>query len=147
MAGVDVFGRYLLGRNQSVRGVPGYGYKRTNDGDYDIDNKRLCNIADPIRNTDATSMNSVLKIVENYDLKVQEGLKRVHNSLAAVVQNHETKISQNINGFDSVKKLVDSMTVRLNKNERHIDEMEVMIVDINLKITSIISELKKILNK
>lgn len=143
MASVDIFGNYLSKRNQNVRGPPGPGYKHTIDGQYDINKKRLCNIADPIQNNDATSLNSVLKIVENYDLKVQTNLTHTHNVLATGIQNHESKISKNITDFESVKKLIDSMTDRLNKSEKRIDGMDMKIHTLNLKINALIFELGK----
>ena len=38
---------------KSIKGEQGIGFKLTNDGNYDIDNKRLTNIADPSDNKDA----------------------------------------------------------------------------------------------
>lgn len=127
MSGVDVFGRYLLGRNQSVRGLPGYGYKRTSEGDYDIDKKRLCNIANPIQDNDATTLNIVHKIVEDSYLSVKADLKNVHNSLATLIQNHEGKITKNIYDFESVKKLLDATVNRLDKTEKLSDEISAVL--------------------
>ena len=42
------------------RGLPGVGFKLTDDGDYDIDGKRLTNVADSIDDSDAVSL-KVLK--------------------------------------------------------------------------------------
>lgn len=48
---VDVFGRQFMGRpgikSVSSRGPPGKGFKITTNGQYDMDNKRLCNVAHP----------------------------------------------------------------------------------------------------
>ena len=45
---VDVFGRKLEQRSGGgSRDPPGVGYKLTADGQYDADNKRLCNVALP----------------------------------------------------------------------------------------------------
>ena len=38
------------------RGLPGIGFKLTDDGDYDIDGKRLTNVADSINDSDAVSL-------------------------------------------------------------------------------------------
>ena len=35
------------------RGLPGVGFKLTDDGNYDIDGKRLTNVADSIDDSDA----------------------------------------------------------------------------------------------
>lgn len=58
---VDVFGRILEGRKTSViKGSPGIGYKLTKDNHYDIDSKRLCNIADPQESGDAVNKRFLL---------------------------------------------------------------------------------------
>ena len=46
---VDVFGR------RSGASAPGIGYKLTAENQYDVDEKRLCNLADPQDDTDATN--------------------------------------------------------------------------------------------
>ena len=38
-----------------VKGLPGVGFKLTDDGDYDMQNKKLRNVASPQANTDATT--------------------------------------------------------------------------------------------
>ena len=42
-----------------VKGLPGVGFKRTDDGDYDIQNKKLRNVASPQTNDDATTKSYV----------------------------------------------------------------------------------------
>ena len=41
--------------SESIHGLPGVGFKLTDDGDYDIDNKKLRNVADPQSNSDAST--------------------------------------------------------------------------------------------
>jgi len=43
----------------SQRGLPGVGFKLTDDGNYDIDGKRLTNLAEPKDNSDASTKNYV----------------------------------------------------------------------------------------
>ena len=44
------------------RGLPGVGFKLTDDGNYDIDGKRLTNVADSTDDNDAVNL-KVLKII------------------------------------------------------------------------------------
>ena len=45
--------------NKSQRGLPGIGFKLTDDGNYDIDGKLLTNVAGPVNGYDATNKNYV----------------------------------------------------------------------------------------
>ena len=42
-----------------VKGLPGVGFKLTDDGDYDIQNKKLRNVASPQTNNDASTKSYV----------------------------------------------------------------------------------------
>ena len=52
-----------------VKGLPGVGFKLTDDGDYDIQNNKLRNVASPQTNNDATTKSYV-------DVEVSETLKK-----------------------------------------------------------------------
>ena len=45
--------------NKPQRGLPGVGFKLTDNGNFDIDGKRLTNVADPVNGDDATNKNYV----------------------------------------------------------------------------------------
>ena len=45
--------------NGPQRGLPGVGFKLTDDGNFDIDGKRLTNVADPVNGNEATKKNYV----------------------------------------------------------------------------------------
>src|SRR5436190_10230351 len=53
---VDKFGRHQDSVRKVVRGPPGEGFFVTSDGNYDLKNKRLQNIADPTAPQDAVSV-------------------------------------------------------------------------------------------
>ena len=40
---------------QGLRGIPGVGFKLTDDGNYNIDGKRLTNVGEPTGDNDATT--------------------------------------------------------------------------------------------
>ena len=52
-----------------VKGLPGVGFKLTDDGDYDINNKKLRNVTSPQTNNDATTKSYV-------DVEVSKTLKK-----------------------------------------------------------------------
>ena len=58
-----------------VKGLPGVGFKLTDNGDYDMQNKKLRNVASPQTNNDATTksyvdseVNKTLKLTSNLDM-------------------------------------------------------------------------------
>ena len=52
---VDKFGSTSdsLSSDMVVKVIPGIGFKLTEDGDFDLENKRLCNVSFPLEETDA----------------------------------------------------------------------------------------------
>lgn len=80
MSSVDVFGRYLLRSKQSTRGPPGIGYKHTTDGHYDIEEKRLCNIGNPVENSDVYLVERILRKSVNKFYVKWLGFNNTHNS-------------------------------------------------------------------
>jgi hypothetical protein len=61
---VDKFGRYLVGAEEGVsgrskQGRPGVGYKLTIDKHYDIQNKRLTNVADAVAGNDVVNLDTL----------------------------------------------------------------------------------------
>lgn len=59
---VDVFGR-TLNKAEGTRGPPGIGFKLTKEGQFDIENKRLCNIAAPNELNEAVNLETLQRII------------------------------------------------------------------------------------
>ena len=54
---VDAFGRIFLKSKATTGGGPrGKGYKLTSDGNFDVENRKLCNVADPTQPADAVNL-------------------------------------------------------------------------------------------
>ena len=51
----DHLGHLIFSTERGPQGEPGVGYKLTDDGNFDIDGKRLTDLADPVNNKDATT--------------------------------------------------------------------------------------------
>src|SRR5262245_6296122 len=46
-------------KTKGGKGVPGVGFKLTNDGNFDLEDRKLVNVKDPTENTDATNLSYV----------------------------------------------------------------------------------------
>lgn len=60
---VDVFGRQL-GRTEGIRGPPGFGFKLTSNNQYDVENKRLCNVAESSEPKDAVNLELTKHLIQ-----------------------------------------------------------------------------------
>ena len=58
-----MFGRQL-GQNKDTRGPPGFGFKLTIDDQFDVENKRLCNVADSQEPNDAANLSLVKHLIQ-----------------------------------------------------------------------------------
>lgn len=135
---VDVFGRQLdksaSVKNRGLSGLPGppgkagIGFKLTEDGHYDMENKRLCNVATPEQQDDAATLNILHRKVHT-TVKILR--KEMNDSNQLLVQGLETTMQDiirtiNIN-LETVQNLatrnsmaIANVDVRLNalENER-----------------------------
>lgn len=84
---VDIFGRkFRKSVGINGRGPPGNGFKITADGQFDIDGKRLCNIADPKDSNDAVSFGIMMTIFNSE-------VEKIHQELLSVRQELNTRAS------------------------------------------------------
>ena len=110
---VDVFGRHL-NKIQGTPGPAGIGYKFTDNGQYDIDNKRLCNVAAPNELTDAVNLTTLHRIVRAEIDSVLDIIKKIKSDiqdLDVIVENHRDEIDEKLNKHDiniqEIKKLIN----------------------------------------
>lgn len=70
---LDVFGRSVdFHLSASAKGPPGIGFKYTLDNQFDLQNKRLCNVAEPVDKHDAVTFSKLKKAVKNIKNEIQE---------------------------------------------------------------------------
>ena len=95
---VDAFGRTLK-RSKGERGPPGVGYKLTSDGHYDIENRKLCNLADPSQSGDAVNL-KILKTLIESEIKdvfqITSSLREEIDNLTFEIKKHRLEIDENI---------------------------------------------------
>lgn len=77
---VDVFGR-KLDKKEGVRGPPGIGYKITEEGNFDCDNKRICNVAHPQDLNDAVNMDFFCRLLDAELRNVKKTLSEMNEKI------------------------------------------------------------------
>ena len=90
---VDIFGRRLVtgGSKNSPsisRGAPGPGFRFTDDGQFDIEYKRLCKVGDCIDDDDAIT----LKMVKNIVKQEISLIYKITSSLRTEIDTHDAII-------------------------------------------------------
>ena len=70
--------------SESIRGLPGVGFKLTDDGDYDMENKKLRNVAEPQSKNDSSTKRyvdtGVSKTLKKDGTDQMNGLLDMNNS-------------------------------------------------------------------
>ena len=95
---VDVFGRNL-GKTEGSRGPPGVGFKVTTDGHYDIENKKLCNVADPQQPNDVVNLETLRNIIQieiRGMIDITTRLRSSLDDLDIIVDNHRDELDVQI---------------------------------------------------
>ena len=101
---VDVFGRNLK-RAGGSRGPPGVGFKVTSSGQYDIDNNRLCNIAEPKHSGDSVNLDTLQLIVRMEITSLHEVIAKLRkdiDNLDLIVQADRDAIDAKLLGIQYV---------------------------------------------
>ena len=85
---VDKFGRHESSFiHQVLRGPPGEGFQLTEDGNFDLKRKRVCNLADPINDEEAVNLKTIRTLTLNCDTNdvMFDGKnKRIKNIASAI---------------------------------------------------------------
>ncbi|KAK0156804.1 hypothetical protein PV328_012287, partial [Microctonus aethiopoides] len=84
----------------SYRGPPGYGFKVTTDGQYDMANKRLCNVASPKDANDAVSFGTMMTTINHELERIKQSIASIRNDVDVQKKN----VSTMRNNFDIQKK-------------------------------------------
>ena len=95
---VDVFGRNL-GNIEGSRGPPGIGFKVTADGHYDMENKKICNVAEPQQPSDVVNLETlrnIIKIEIRGIIDITTRLSTNLDDLNIIVDNHKDELDVQI---------------------------------------------------
>lgn len=87
---IDKFGRRRSALNKSivVRGPPGSGFKVTTDNHFDIENKRLKNIGEPVDNKDGVTRNYVDNRLTTFFADVHKAMDTLTDLIIARITEH-----------------------------------------------------------
>lgn len=124
---VDVFGRNLEQRGGGSRGPPGVGFKLTSEGDYDLDNKKLCNIANATRMDDAVNLRTLYRlrtvIFQEFNTKTS-GLEKYIKELEDRTDNIEEKIKRYGDDITVLTSIIQRIAKKLDPMDLRIDAPE-----------------------
>lgn len=133
---VDVFGRHISeeARARGPPGPPGPGFLPIDTGDYSLEDKRLCYIANPIDMQDAVNLRSL------YVYLKQQERKFVSAETFGQVDNIVGKIQDRVSSYEN---LIKSLESRVGK----LDGLLGSIQRIESRFRGLENEVKKIQNK
>lgn len=144
---VDVFGRQLAksGGGGGGRGPTGQGFLLTDDGNYDIASKVLCNVADAREKTDAVNLEGVERVVqratqiiiEHFNPMIEE-LRRIEGEIGLSVDEALDPIAAELmKTKNTLNDLVSKF--RLMTDELKLTQTKVNELESRFGVTSIIS--------
>lgn len=134
---VDVFGRTFIDNKKLKKGPPGIGFLLTGDGNYNIDGKRLCNIASPQDSNDAINLNFLKTfleskqwktpsavIVDNYEKNLNEQRKKLNVFLKNIVFYLLMELKQLKHQKSESSSKIDTLLEELNSFDESLTESE-----------------------
>ena len=86
---VDVFGRSLIRAKEVHQGPPGIGFVLTDDGNFDLEHHKLCNVASAVDLTDAVNLKN-LNVLEE---KLKESLSNLEEKFQSELNSLKTLIT------------------------------------------------------
>lgn len=115
---VDIFGRGIGGElsqtvNKVIRGPPGVGFKYTADEQYDVERKRLCNVAEPVNDEDAVNLR-----------KLRSELSELEQMIKALEQRVTEELPSRDLDAEGNKNLHDSHAEKILKLDQRLSELE-----------------------
>ena len=108
---IDVFGRHL-GSGKVAKGPPGIFLNLTKTGDFDLEQKKLCNVADAVDEKDAINLNILKKELEFDSNQVYEEVNYQINRLENKIKSLEEEAKKSL---DKIKSLEEENKKRLDK--------------------------------
>ena len=119
---VNIFGASKTIGKGSRKGDRGIGFQLTADGDYDIDDKKLTNVAKPISENDATTKSYVDEQDENVKRDcVAQGAK-LQNELLELTDRNMIHINSKLESVEDTHRSEIGKIEGIEENVKHIKE-------------------------
>lgn len=115
---VDVFGR-RLGKVENSRGLPGIGYKLTQEGHFDVEHKKISNLADASTSNDAVNLKTLINYVKLTDQSLRELIKRLRSDiddLSIILKTYKSEIDS------ETQKKINDLTDLVEEHRDNIDK-------------------------
>ena len=148
---VDKFGSTSDSFNSDmvVRGRPGIGFKLTEDGDFDLGNKRICYIAIPVGETDAICKKYHDQQMASVITTTKENMKKEKESVIRELSDITYQLNQSIEtvsmGVLTLNNETDENQKQLSSTKISLDQLNGVIDDVSNKLIKNIKLLKKVL--
>lgn len=128
---IDKFGRRKGGANNSLvaRGPPGVGFNLTTDNHFDIQNKRLKNIGEPIDSQDGVSRNYIDNRFTTFFADTRRAMDNITDSIIA-----------------AMKKYVNGQIIKFKKEniDKKIEEIQSVISLNTQQINNLVEKVNKL---
>ena len=122
---IDVFGRQFKRAEAVSLGPPGIGFKLTLDEQYDIENKKLCNVAEAQDTNDAVNLNLIQRMIQ----KEMQTIYDVTATLRNEIMNNNVMIKNMENFTNNTTKVLkidlESLKELVSKNAELISKLDV----------------------
>lgn len=163
---IDKFGRSLQGSGTPVRIISQQVFSKNENGDYDFGNRKLCNVAEPVLETDCANKvyvdkllpqeDSIRKLISDslqnsYLAYIKETKQQIENCksiLSSEIKNIEAafdfKIANTSKKVDQLDASVGGAITKLNDN---LMAKGTDLQALNAKVENILSDWKENLNK
>lgn len=128
-----MFGRQLDKSSSTAvgsRGPPGVGFKITADGHYDIDNRRLCNVVNPIEQNDAVTVSFMQQELDTLRNEISNNSSMIHvletrmmgvlKNLSVDIETDKALLIRNtevISALDARLQVLEDERVKANSRE------------------------------
>ena len=136
---VDKFGLTSdsLSSDMVVRGRPGIGFKLTEDGDFDLGNKRICNIGIPVEDTDAICKKYHDQQMASVITTTKENIKKEKESVIGELSDITYQLNQSIEtvsmGVLTLKNETDENHKQLSSTKISLDQLNELVDDVSNK--------------
>lgn len=130
---LDVFGRAL----SASKGPPGIGFNLTEDGDFDVQKKRITNVAPPLDYHDCTPFGTLISFYSKY---IQNDIAQLRTSLATI-ENSNNNINSSLSNFEETVHRIQSA---FESYRQYIDHLHTILSAFKDDISYIRNEIRSI---
>lgn len=128
---VDVFGRQLVNSKEVHRGPPGVGFSLTDSGDYDIQNKTLCNVRNPANQFDAINLQTLQKSINDRINDTENELNSRFDEVFGLHRKQKesiNKLEKSLNDmYDGVSEMsITSLDRKIINLQKYMEEIKVV---------------------